>query len=116
MPGHLQDTIEDVLFEARQAYQRLIAGLEHVATDAEALRCFRFMNRVMRDQRIASQVAAARASETSVTLDQARQEVAARGANAASWYPFQLAFVLMQLGALTEPTEARRSADRLLPG
>ena len=39
--------------------QRLVDGLEHVATDAEALRCFRFMNRVMRDQRIASQVAAA---------------------------------------------------------
>ena len=30
----------------------------------EALRCFQFMNRVMRDQRIASQVAAERASDS----------------------------------------------------
>ncbi len=111
LPEHLQETIEIVLWEAKQAYQRLIAGLEHVATDVDALRCFQFMNRVMRDQRIASQVSAARASDTSVTLDQAREEVAGRGADAASWRPFQLAFILMQLGALTEPTAARRSAD-----
>ena len=34
------------------AHARLVAGLEHVATDPEALRCFQFMNRVMRDQRV----------------------------------------------------------------
>lgn len=56
LPEHLQETIEIVLWEAKQAYQRLIAGLEHVATDVDALRCFQFMNRVIRDQRIASQV------------------------------------------------------------
>lgn len=53
-------------------------ALEHVAADPEALR-FQFMNRVMRDQRIASQVAAERASDASVTLDQARAKVAERG-------------------------------------
>ena len=60
--------------------QRLADGLEHVATDAEALRCFQFMNRVMRDQRIASQVAALRASDA-VGDDRRRRsaEVAERG-------------------------------------
>ena len=49
--------------------KRLLAGLDHVAADAEALRCFRFMNRVMRDQRIASQVAAERASDPSLSIE-----------------------------------------------
>jgi len=111
LPAHLQETSELVLWEARQAHQRLADGLEHVATDPEALRCFRFMNRVMRDQRVASQVAAARASDSSVTIEQAHAEVAARGTAAASWRPFQLAFILMQLGALTDPASAVRSAE-----
>ena len=35
----------------------------------------------------------------------------AQGEAAASWRPFQLAFILMQLGALTDPTAPLRSAD-----
>lgn len=111
LPSHLQETAELALWEGRQAHQRLIDGLEHVATDPEALRCFQFMNRVMRDQRFATQVAAARASDPAVTIDGARRDVEARGAEAASWRPFQLAFILMQLGALTDPAAAGRSAE-----
>jgi hypothetical protein len=111
LPAHLQEPAEVMLWEARQAHQRLADGLDHVATNEEALKCFRFMNGVMRDQRVASQVAAARASDSSVTIEQARQEVEAKGAEAASWYPFQLAFILMQLPALTDPAASQRSAD-----
>jgi hypothetical protein len=111
LPTHWQETCELVLWEARQAHARLVSGLEHVATDPEALRCFQFMNRVMRDQRIASQVAAERASDASVTLVQAQAKVTERGPEAASWRPFQLAFILMQLGALTDPTAPLRSAE-----
>ncbi len=110
LPVHMQEPAEAALWEARQAHQRLVDGLNHVATHEEALRCFRFMNGVLRDQRVASQVAAARASDSSVTIEQARQEVAAKGAEAASWFPFQLAFILMQLRALTDPTSPQRSA------
>lgn len=113
LPSHLQETAEAVLWDAAQARQRLADGLEHIASDTEALRCFQFMNRVMRDQRIASQVAALRASDPTVTIEQAQAAVAARGAGAASWRPFQLAFILMQLGALTDPTAQFRSADHL---
>lgn len=111
LPLHLQETAELVLWEAKQAHQRLVNGLEHVAVDEEALRCFQFMNRVMRDQRVASQVAAARASDSSVTIEQAQARVRKKGVEAASWRPFQLAFILMQLGALTDPTAPWRSAD-----
>jgi hypothetical protein len=111
LPAHLQESADIALWEARAARDRLAAGLEHVTSNAEALRCFQFMNRAMRDQRIASQVAALRASDASVTIEAAEAEVAARGADAASWRPFQLAFILMQLGALTDPAAALRSAD-----
>ncbi|MDI3194264.1 DISARM system helicase DrmA [Pseudarthrobacter sp. AL07] len=113
LPAHLQETAEAVLWDAAQARQRLADGLEHIASDPEALRCFQFTNRVMRDQRIASQVAALRASDPTVTIEQAQAAVASKGPGAASWRPFQLAFILMQLGALTDPTAAFRSADHL---
>ncbi len=111
LPVHLQEPAEVILWEAKQAHQRLVDGLDYVATNEDAMRCFRFMNRVMRDQRVASQVAAARSSDSSVTIEQARLGVAAKGADAASWYPFQLAFILMQLSALTDPAAPQRSAE-----
>lgn len=113
LPSHLRETAELALWEARQVHGRLVLGLEHVATDPEALRCFQFMNRVMRDQRIASQVAAVRASDSAVTIEAAQADVAARGVSAALWRPFQLAFILMQLSALTDPTAPLRSAEHL---
>ncbi|MBD0022680.1 MULTISPECIES: DISARM system helicase DrmA [Gordonia] len=113
LPQHLRETADAALSEARHAHKRLAAGLDHVVTDAEALRCFQFMNRVMRDQRIASQVAAARAADSALPIDAAQEIVAARGPAAASWRPFQLAFILMQLGALTDPTTTVRSSEHL---
>jgi hypothetical protein len=112
LPAHLHETAETVLWEARQVQQRLVKGLEFVTTDATALQCFRFMNRVMRDQRLASQVAEARKADTALTIAQARQNLEideALGKPVASWRPFQLAFILMQLGALTDPTAKMRS-------
>ena len=111
LPEHLRSTAELVLWEASQTQKRLQAGLDHLLADPEALRCFRFMNQVMREQRIASQIAAERASDPSLTVEQARERVAALGAGAASWRPFQLAFILMQLGALTDPTAPLRSDE-----
>ena len=110
---YLRATADLALREARRAHKRLQAGLEHVATDTEALRCFQFMNAVMRDQRIASQVAALRASDPTTSIAAAQSEVAAMGEDAASWRPFQLAFILMQLGALSDPAAPMRSADHL---
>jgi hypothetical protein len=111
LPKHLREAADAVLFKARGAHQRLQTGLEHVAADTEALRCFRFMNQVMREQRIATQVAAERASDPSLSIPAARARVAAKGDDAASWWPFQLAFILMQLPALIDPTAPLRSAD-----
>ncbi|MGA5541290.1 DISARM system helicase DrmA [Mycobacterium sp. NPDC051198] len=113
LPPHLRDTAELALVEARRAHKRLQGGLAHVVADTEALRCFQFMNAVMRDQRIASQVAALRASDPALSIADAQSAVAEEGAKAASWRPFQLAFILMQLGALTNPQTQLRSAEHL---
>ncbi|MBN1170905.1 MAG: DISARM system helicase DrmA [Micromonosporaceae bacterium] len=111
LPEHLREIADEVIHEARQAHQRLAAGLEHVVGDPVALACFRFMNEVMRDQRIHSQIANLRSSDPTLTVEQARVAVQARGEVAASWYPFQLAFILMQLPALTDPSLGVRSGD-----
>jgi len=111
LPTHLQETATEALWEAHETHKRLGAGLEHVASDPEALLCFQFMNRVMRDQRVASQVAAARAADATISIETARDIVAGRGASMATWRPFQLAFILMQLGALTDPAAAMRSSE-----
>ncbi len=113
LPVHLQAAAELPLIEAGQVRDRLAAGLEHLLADAEALRCFQFMNRVMGHQRVASQVAAARASDATVTIEAAQAQIAALGERAASWRPFQLAFILMQLGALSDPASPARSEDHV---
>ena len=113
LPEHLRETAEEVVFDARKTQQRLQAGLEFVVSEPEALRCFQFMNRVMRDQRIASQVAAERAADLSMSIEAAQNKVANQGQRAASWRPFQLAFILMQLGALTNPAAPLRSDESL---
>jgi hypothetical protein len=112
LPEHLRAEGLDAVAEARKVAEQLATGLEHLLTDTEALRCFRFMNRVMADQRVQSQVARRRAANPAESIDEARDEVLAQGPKAAhSWFTFQLAFVLMQLPLLTDPAAAKRSGD-----
>ncbi len=111
LPDHLKKTASEAIGDARVAAARLEAGLALLESDPDTLSAFRFMNRAMRDQRIRSQVAAKRAAKASVTVEQALAEVEADGDKAASWRPFQLAFILMQLPALVDPTNPYRSGD-----
>ncbi|KDN16203.1 DISARM system helicase DrmA [Amycolatopsis rifamycinica] len=109
LPEHLREDGIELVEEARQVQAQLAAGLEHLLSDEEALRCFRFMNQVMADQRIQSQVAQRRAKNPRETIEQARAAVLAEGPKAHSWRTFQLAFVLMQLPMLSDPAAERRS-------
>jgi hypothetical protein len=112
LPAHLRELGEEVVEEARRTQQRLAAGLAHVVSDPEAFACFRFVNEVMRDQRVHSQISAGRSSDPNLSFDEARRQVeAAELERPSSWRPFQLAFILMQLPALTDPTAAARSGE-----
>ncbi|WP_331452054.1 DISARM system helicase DrmA [Streptomyces sp. SS162] len=122
LPEHLRQEGLDAVADARKVQRQLEDGLEHLLADEEALRCFRFMNRVMADQRVQSQVAQRRANQpeqSRESLDEARaavleageQEEQGAGNLAHSWRTFQLAFVLMQLPLLSDPAAEKRSGD-----
>ena len=112
LPDHLRGTAEEALAEARQVRSQLAEGLAHLTADApdgaEARRCFAFMNRVMADQRVRSQIAAARAVDAEVRVEEAEARVLARD-YPHHWRVFQLAFILMQLPALADPAAERRA-------
>src|SRR5699024_6466195 len=82
-------------------------GREH---HSQALKAFRFANRAMADQRRHSEISRLR-EDPEVSYAQARDAVNARGASAASWRPFQLAFVLLNLPSITDPDHQERSAS-----
>ena len=112
LPDHLRGTAEEALDEARQVRSQLAEGLAHLTADApdgaEARRCFAFMNRVMADQRVHSQLAAARAVDAEVRVEEVEARVLARD-YPHHWRVFQLAFILMQLPALADPAAERRA-------
>lgn len=111
LPAHLRETALDAVEDAAAVAVQLRAGLEFLASNNEARKCFAFMNRVMADQRIQSQVAERRKADSSESLEDAVAAVKAIGPIAHSWRTFQIAFVLMQIEALTEPHIGRRSDD-----
>lgn len=113
LPAHLRSEGQEAITEARRAAVRLAEGIEFLLGDDEALRCFSFMNRVMADQRIHSAIVELRSRDKGVTAEAAAARIDAEGAKAHSWRLFQLAFVLMQLPALCDPSHKYRSAPNL---
>ncbi len=116
LPQALRGAAESAIFTARQAAGRIRAGIA-LLTDpqadrhGEALASFRFANEAMALQRRHSEMARLR-EEQGLTYAQAKAAVDARGAAAASWRPFQLAFVLLNLPSLTDPAHPERAANR----
>lgn len=110
LPEHLRDTGAEALAEARQVLGKFAEGIDHLLADPEARRCFAFMNRVMADQRVHSQIVAARAVDSGLSVEEVEARVLA-GGYPHHWRVFQLAFILMQLPALTDPALPRRSGD-----
>lgn len=108
LPSHMRDTADEVIEEAWQVQRQLADGIEFLTHDEEALRCFHFMNKVMADQRMHTQIAAKRANNNTLTLAEAEQQVES-SEYPHHWRVFQIAFILMQIHALSEPTLAVRS-------
>lgn len=111
LPEWLQEQGTIGLEDGDAALKRLRAGLELLVSNEQAQRAFWFMNRTMRDQRLRSQVAALRIEQKELSIADAVAEVDARGDKAASWRAFQLAFILMQIPSVVDPTHVRRSTD-----
>lgn len=111
LPSHLRAEAEDAIEEAEYVHAQLAAGLDFLVGDEEAMRCFAFMNRVMADQRVHSQIAEERAKNPDLTAADAEGRVLDLESNPYphSWRTFQIAFILMQLPGLCEPDLPRRS-------
>ncbi|MFF7216898.1 DISARM system helicase DrmA [Streptomyces sp. NPDC008238] len=98
---------EEALTDAKRTADRIEAGIELVLKNNDALAAFQFANSAMHLQRIHTRVAAARRRDASrdveaVFLDE--DQPANR-----SWRPFQLAFLLLNLPALTDPAHPERT-------
>lgn len=94
---------------ARSIAERLRTGIELLATDSVAAEAFAFANHAMWQQRLHTLVAAARREDPKLNLLDAEAQVAARPNW--SWRPFQIAFVLVNLPSLADPTHPERQLD-----
>ncbi len=83
--------------------ERLREGVDVLEADDRALAAFRFANQAMASQRIHSIYALAKRRGDEVTLD------ALNIRKNRSWRPFQLAFMLLSIPALADPTHRDRT-------
>lgn len=83
--------------------ERLKEGVEVLSTDDRALAAFRFANRAMAEQRVHSLYALAKRRGDEVTVE------ALNVRKNRSWRPFQLAFMLLSIPALADPTHRDRT-------
>lgn len=100
------ETARENLDIAEQAADRIEAGIE-LLRDDQARHAFAFTNEAMHLQRVHTQVAERRRKDASLDLEETANRVIAE--NTSRWRPFQLAFVLLNLPALHEPTHPDRS-------
>ena len=114
LPKHLLEIASDPLDQADWTLGRLHKGLlmlsENSPAGEQARKAFKFMNRAMRDQRIRSEILLLRTADPLMSLEKAMLEVEARGESAASWRPFQLAFIIKQIPSIVEPWSELRSS------
>ncbi|MFJ9916866.1 DISARM system helicase DrmA [Actinacidiphila glaucinigra] len=114
LPNDLRESAEAAIEQALEICDRITLGIDRLVADATALEAFRFANRAMALQRRNTAIAAARAGreDDRASYQEASDEVYAKGKDAASWRPFQLAFVLLNLDSLTQPEHAHRGTGR----
>jgi len=113
LPEALRETAETAIFTALQCAGRIRAGIELLTSPSApghevALEAFRFANLAMALQRRHTTIAAIRESG-GLSYAEAADTVRERGAEVASWRPFQLAFVLLNLPSLTDPAHRDRA-------
>ncbi|WP_328477439.1 DISARM system helicase DrmA [Streptomyces sp. NBC_00377] len=114
LPEDLREAAETAIEQALEVCDRITLGIDRLVADETALMAFRFANRAMALQRRNTAIATARAGREndSRSYQEAYDEVHGKGKAAASWRPFQLAFVLLNLDSLTQPGHPHRGTGR----
>ena len=103
------DAATAALERANDIARRLRAGIELLGADPVAAEAFAFANHTMWQQRLHTIVAAVRRENPELSLADAEAQVSSKPNW--SWRPFQLAFVLVNLPALNDPTHDERQLD-----
>jgi hypothetical protein len=103
VPSKLQAEAASHIDAAQKALERMLGGIELIATNDAARRAFCFANRAMALQR-----------ERSVRALARRRGEAPRLPVRARWRPFQLAFILLNLPALADRGHPDRTVGDLL--
>jgi Helicase conserved C-terminal domain len=109
LAGH-EDAASLALAACSEAADRIRAGIDLLGHDEDAARAFRFANRAMWQQRIHTLAAERRRRDPNLAMPEALTAVDVPGER--SWRPFQLAFILLNLPALTDPTHPDRGEEQ----
>lgn len=96
------DRANEALERCETINKRLLEGINTLSADEKALAAFRFANKAMATQRVRSLYALAKRRGEDVTVDSF--DVAKNR----SWRPFQLAFLLLSIPSLTNPSHPDR--------
>ena len=107
-----QDAAQAAIAEATRVAQAIRSGIELLRTNPEALESFRFANQAMSRQRIHAVAVGIRRTNPNLTLREAIAE--ADEPKNRSWRPFQLAFILLCLPSLTDPSHPERGGENAL--
>ena len=91
-----RDAADDTIERCRTAAKRIGDGLELISTDSRAAEAFRFMNRAMWLQRVRTIYSEAVRRGEKPKMEEI--DVPERH----TWYPFQMAFILMCLPGITD--------------
>jgi hypothetical protein len=102
----------DALERARVIADRLERAIELLRTNGIAREAFRFANQAMALQRVRSEVVRARLASPSADVPSLLRQLDVPANR--SWRPFQLAFVLLCVPGLTDPSheDAARTGDK----
>ncbi|ACV76885.1 DISARM system helicase DrmA [Nakamurella multipartita] len=109
IPDRVVKAGADALGRADVALNRLRAGIDHLRDNSQARAAFGFANRAMALQRRNTQASQLRERDPDLSHRQALADRRIARPEAASWRPFQLAFVLLNLPGLTQPGHPDRS-------
>lgn len=90
------------LDRCKRALSRLRAGIDLLSRDPQAADAFRFANQAMWLQRVHSEYALRRRRGEATAIDELDQPALR------SWFPFQLAYLLLAIPSITDPTHRDR--------
>lgn len=92
------------LKKCAEILERLKVGVDVLKTDSNARKAFAFANSVMADQRVHSRYSLERRQQKTTSLEGIEEDVKNH-----EWRPFQLAFLLLAIPSLADPSHVDRT-------